>query len=136
MKKFVIVDTDVFSNLWQGKPVPASFIAAMRDAIPVLCFATVAEAHFGAVNANWGTKRLTQLEAAMRTYAIAPYTPELAALWGRLKAQARKKGHPLGDARHTNDLWICTTAIFHQAPLVTNNVRHFEAMPQLHLVAR
>ncbi|GAB3912497.1 hypothetical protein ACFQ1S_09800 [Kibdelosporangium lantanae] len=70
----------------------------------------------------------------MRPYVVAPYSPDLAALWGRLKADARKVGHPLGQAAHTNDLWICTTAIFHGAPLMTNNVRHFQSMPGLRLV--
>jgi len=134
MSGFVVVDTDVFSYLWQGRAIPPSYVNALRGSKPVLSFASVAEAHFGAACANWGAKKVSQMEAAMRPYVVAPYSPDLAALWGRLKAEARKDGHPLGQAAQTNDLWVCTTAIFHNAPLMTNNMRHFQSMPGLRLV--
>jgi predicted nucleic acid-binding protein len=134
MNSYIIVDTDVFSCLWQGRHVPAKCISELRGVVPVLSFTSVAEAHFGAMNAGWGTKRITQMEAAMRSYVIAPYSPDMAVLWGKLKDQARRAGHPLGQPEHTNDLWICTTAVFYDAPLMTNNLRHFESMPNLKLI--
>lgn len=96
----------------------------------------MAEAYYGASYAGWGDKKMRQLDAAIRPYVIAPYTPEMAQLWGRLKAQARKAGHPLGQNHQTNDLWIATTAIFYDAPLLTNNRADFEGLPGLTLLTR
>lgn len=75
------------------------------------------------------------LEAALRRYVIAPYDQELARRWGRLKAQAQNAGHPLGQTAQTNDLWVCATAIYHSAPLLTLNRRHFEGFPGLSVLS-
>jgi tRNA(fMet)-specific endonuclease VapC len=133
VSKYVIVDTDVFSYLWQGRPERDRFEPYLRKAIPVLSFTTVAEAYFGAAKAGWHDKKMRGLEAAFRPFLIDPYNVEMAKLWGRLKAQARAKGHPLGDNIHTNDLWICANAIYRDAPLLTNNGRHFEDVAGLTL---
>jgi tRNA(fMet)-specific endonuclease VapC len=58
----------------------------------------------------------------------------MAKLWGALKAQARKASHALGADTQANDLWICATAIYHDAPLLTANRRHFEDFPGLSLL--
>lgn len=134
MNRYVVVDTDVFSCLWQNRPVCSNFINELNGAIPVLSFVTVGEAHFGAMNAGWGARRMAQMEAAMRPYVIAPYSAELAELWGKLKHAARRNGSPLGQPEHTNDLWICATAVHYNAPLMTNNTRHFTKIPNLNLV--
>lgn len=134
MSRYIIVDTDIFSCLWQNRPVPNGFIDALRNTTPVLSFVTVGEVRFGARNANWGDRRLEQLNAAMRPYVIAPYSLELANLWGDLKHEAKKKGLPLGHSVHSNDLWICATAVHYDAPLMTNNTRHYESVPGLRLV--
>jgi predicted nucleic acid-binding protein len=131
MSKYVLVDTDAFSQLWQNTSTASTLSAHLVGAIPVLSFATVAEAHFGAARAGWGPRRISQLEEAIRRYLVAPYDDDLARLWGRLKSQAQKAGHPLGQNSQTNDLWICATAIYYDAPLLTLNLRHFQNFPGL-----
>lgn len=106
----------------------------LDDAVPVLSFVSIAELHYGAVSANWGERRQQALEEAIRRYVVAPYNEEIAKLWGTLKAQAVKAGHPLGHNVQSNDLWICATAIYHDAPLLTANRRHFENFPGLSLL--
>ena len=105
--------------------------------VPCRCSALpqVAEAHFGAAKRGWGQQRLDQLEQAIRRYLVAPYDDDLARLWGRLKAQAQRSGHPLGQNSQTNDLWICATAVYHNAPLLTLNRRHFANFPGLVLLS-
>ncbi|GAB3809874.1 PIN domain-containing protein [Micromonospora zhanjiangensis] len=118
--------------MWQGTD---DHIAQQPvGAIPVLSFATVAELHYGAAKARWGDRRVLALEEAVRRYVIAPYDQDLARLWGRLKAQAQSAGHALGQVAQTNDLWICATAIYHDAPLLTLNRRHFEGFPGLAII--
>lgn len=83
--RFVVVDTDAFSEIWQGS---SDHLAAhLVESIPVISFATVAELHFGAAKACWSERRIVALEEAIRRYLIAPFDSELARLWGRLKAR-------------------------------------------------
>jgi tRNA(fMet)-specific endonuclease VapC len=132
--KYVVVDTDVFSFLYQGTNVE-QYRHHLTGAVPVLSFATIAELYFGAAKNNWGDRKIQGLEEAIRPYLITPYDEDLARLWGKLKAQAIAQGHPLGAAHQTNDLWICATAIYHDAPLLTGNRRHFVDFPGLSLLA-
>jgi tRNA(fMet)-specific endonuclease VapC len=134
MTDYIIVDTDVFSYLWQGRAVSPRFTEALRNTVPVLSFVSVGEVWFGARKANWGEKRLEQLRSAMRPYLIAPYSPEIAMLWGELKSEACRRGLPLAQPANSNDLWICATAVHYDAPLMTNNVKHFASIPHLNLV--
>jgi tRNA(fMet)-specific endonuclease VapC len=120
--------------LWQGRNQADRYEAALKNTIPVLSFTSIAEIYFGAYSAGWGDQRLRQLEAAVRPYLVVPWDSEIAKLWGKLKSQARSQGHPLGQNEHGNDLWICATAIRYDAQLLTNNVRHFEAIPGLRLL--
>jgi tRNA(fMet)-specific endonuclease VapC len=131
--KYVVVDTDVFSLLFRGQDVDL-YRRHLDGAVPVLSFVSVAELHFGATYAGWGERRQQALGEAIRRYVIAPYNEEIAKLWGTLKAQAMKAGHPLGHNAQSNDLWICATAIYHDAPLLTANRRHFESFPGLSLL--
>lgn len=133
--QYIVVDTDVFSYIWQGHPEASKFAPALQGKIPVISFVTVAEAEFGAASRGWGEQKRRQLAAAEKLYVIAPYTADLARLWGSMKAQCRKSGHPLGQNEHANDLWIAATAAYYGAPLATNNRRHFDNLPNLTLVS-
>ena len=78
--------------------------------------------------------RTSRRSGGIRRYLIAPYNEEIAKLWGTLKSQAVRAGHPLGAPEQTNDLWVCTTAVYHDAPLLTANLRHFQNFPGLTLL--
>jgi tRNA(fMet)-specific endonuclease VapC len=133
--KYVIVDTDAFSHLWQNTANATALSAHLVGTVPVISFTTVAEVHFGAAKKGWGQRRVDQLDEAIRRYVVAPYHDDLARLWGRLKCQAQQSAHPLGQNSEANDLWICATAIYHNAPLLTLNRRHFEGFPGLALLS-
>lgn len=135
MSKELVLDTDAFSVVFQKRGNHESFARHLVGRVPILIFATVAELHFGASKAGWGERRVTGLEEAVRRYVIAPYDAKMPVLWGSLRAQAQSLGHALGADNQINDLWIATTAIYYQAPLLTGNVRHFEGFPGLTLVA-
>jgi tRNA(fMet)-specific endonuclease VapC len=131
--KSVLVDTDVFSKLFRRQDVEL-YQEHLTGVIPVLSFASVAELYYGASWANWGENRRGGLAESIRRYLIAPYNEDMAKLWGALKAQAKRAGHALGADDQANDLWICATAIYHDAPLLTANRRHFEDFPGLSLL--
>jgi tRNA(fMet)-specific endonuclease VapC len=131
--KYVVVDTDVFSLLLR-RQATEQYREHLTGVVPVLSFASVGELHYGAAMAGWGERRRSELEESIRRYLIAPYDEDMAKLWGNLKAQARRAGHALGADVQVNDLWICATAIYHDAPLLSANRRHFEDFPGLSLL--
>lgn len=53
--KYVVVDTDVFSLLFRGQDVDL-YGRHLEDAVPVLSFVSVAELHYGATYAGWGSE--------------------------------------------------------------------------------
>jgi tRNA(fMet)-specific endonuclease VapC len=130
----IVLDTNAFSNLLQKRGNHQEYARHVDGHIPVLSFATVAEVHFGAARAGWGRPRIAALDEAVRRYVVAPYDATMPVLWGTLRAQAQKLGHPLGADSQINDLWIAATAIYYQAPLLTGNRRDFENFPGLALI--
>jgi tRNA(fMet)-specific endonuclease VapC len=54
-----------------------------------------------------------------------------AANWGERRRQCLEEAIR---RLQTNDLWVCTTAVYHNAPLLTANLRHFENFPGLTLL--
>jgi predicted nucleic acid-binding protein len=130
----VILDTDAFSFLVARRPQAASYPSVLRGKVPALAFVSVAELHFGAMYARWGEKRTAELTGRIRQMLVLPYDEQLALLWARLKVDACRQGHPLGQRDHANDLWIAASALYHQAPLLTGNMRHFDGLPGLSLI--
>jgi predicted nucleic acid-binding protein len=125
----VLLDTDVFSFLWQDRPEAAPYRPLVAGRLVVLSFTSVAEAHYGARRRRWGERRMAELEAALSPYLVLPYNRELAALWGGLRADLEAQGVATG----ANDLWIAATALHYGLPFITHNRRHFERVPGLHL---
>jgi predicted nucleic acid-binding protein len=92
MQSYVVVGTDVFSYLWQGRNQSDRYEAALKNTIPVLSFTSIAQIYFGAYSANWGGPRLRQLEAAVRPYLVVLWDSEIAKLWGSSKLKHVVKG--------------------------------------------
>jgi hypothetical protein len=72
MTGFVIVDTDVFSYLWQKKNKYQQYAPYLEGSVPVLAFTSIAEAYYGARRSQWGPSRMQNLDEAIRRYVVAP----------------------------------------------------------------
>lgn len=139
----VLLDTDVFSALYvtsaeialkQRHPVD-SWRAALTGSRPLIAFQTRAEVLAGAYLADWGARRLTELYVQLDRTPTVDEDVDVIEAYARLQADARKSGHPLGEARnHVGDRWIAACAIAKGLPLLTGNRRHFENAPGLSLV--
>lgn len=127
----VILDTDAFSRLTGDGAALAGRLAGLTT---ILAFPTVAEVHYGARLAKWGETRLRRLEHDIARHGVVRPTDGLLRLCGELRATAVRLGHPLGQHRHANDLWIAACAVHHGVPLVTGNVRHFDGLPGLTVI--
>lgn len=126
----VLVDTDVFSYLWQDRPEAVDYRHLVEGRVLALSFTSIAEAYYGAFRRGWGQRRFEELEAGLRPYVVLPYNRDIAVTWARLRAEVEEYGIPM----ESNDLWIAATGISYDVPLITNNRRHFDRVPQLQLL--
>lgn len=77
--EIVLLDTDVFSFLWQDRPEGEPYRPLVAGRIVALSFTSVGEAHYGAFKRGWGERRRAELEAALRPCLVLPYHRDLAA---------------------------------------------------------
>ena len=71
---------------------------------------------------------LTQLDKAiLPNLPVLPFDATAASRYGALREQMEALGKPLGDA----DLRIAAIALARGLTVVTANVRHFQAVPEL-----
>ena len=128
---YLILDTDVASWIHGNRPEATRYEHHLRHVVPMLTFISVGEMHFGAFQSRWGERRVTELDAYIRRCLVLPYDDRLPRTWARLRAHAKRAGHPLAHREHSNDLWIAACAVHYQAPLLTGNARHFLDVPGL-----
>ena len=94
-------------------------------------FITVGEILFGAYKNKWGSSKLEQIRARLRSVTIVPFDWNVCQTYGDLKARLQGVGRSVAD----NDLWIAACAVRHSIPLVSNNRAHFEGIPGLVLIS-
>ena len=132
--KYTILDSDVFSDAFRP-PETARYGRYLRGVVPALTFVSVAEVYFGAYSARWGETKMRELDARVGRMLVLPFDGELPRACARLRAEALRRGHPLAQPPHANDLWIAACAVHYGAPLLTGNVRHFAGLPELDVIA-
>jgi len=91
----------------------------------------VGEIFFGAYRNKWGSTKLEQMRARLRSLTIVPCDWAICQTYGELKAGLQEAGKPVAD----NDLWIAACAVRHSIPLVSHNRAHFENIPGLVLIS-
>lgn len=130
----VLVDTDVVSYAYRkDDPFESFFGPRLVGHSPHIAFMTLAELEFGMQRRNWGAKRQNDLRdfVAARFVELSA-TRETCFQWGRLKAEAERRGRQLKSA----DGWIAATAVTYGLPLMTNNRRDFDFLPDLQLITQ
>jgi predicted nucleic acid-binding protein len=134
VSNYVILDTDIFSILSTETETAPRYEAVLGNCTQALTFVSVAELLYVARHAGWGTRRTADLSERIKRMALLPYDRDLPSVWARLRDEARRRGHPIAQAVHANDLWIAACAVRYRAPLVTRNLRHFLGIPELTLI--
>jgi tRNA(fMet)-specific endonuclease VapC len=134
----VIVDSSVAIDAEREQLNVAQFLKRMANQIgereASLCVITVAELAHGIHRANTPERRtrrrafLDELKAALPIHAITETTAELA---GRIGAECAAKSIIIP----FDDLLIGASALEHGCAVVTRNVRHFEKIPGLTVIA-
>jgi tRNA(fMet)-specific endonuclease VapC len=127
----LVVDTDVVSYIFKGHPWAAFYLDILEDNELVISFMTRAELRLGACLASWGARKIAALEAHLAGYGICFPDEELCDLWADVMLGAIRQGRGMTP----QDAWIAATALYLDAPLVTNNVRHFRYVEGLRVRA-
>ena len=121
----VMVDTDVFSYILNGRGLEEPYLPDIEGRIALLSFQTVAEVLAGAYMAQWTAPRLSRLDGEFRKYATIHYNYNMIEWYAKLKSNDKQMG--------TGDVWIAASALFAKCPLVTNNWAHYEPAQDLGL---
>ena len=127
----IVVDTDVASYIFNWHSLAQQYADALRGSELILSFMTIAELRMGAISAGWGSRRRLLLEQFIRGFELLYADNDLYTVWARIRADARARGRPLSP----QDAWIAATALALDAPLATNNRRHYEHVEKLRLLS-
>ncbi len=85
---------------------------------------------FRAVSEERRDQRLAFVESVFNSAIVYAFTLEIARLHAELQAYLKKKGTPIG----AHDLIIAATALYYGHSLLTDNVRDFSRVPNLHVI--
>lgn len=125
----VVVDTSVVSYLLKGHSLgPVYWDRYLSGNLLGISFMTVAELYRWPLERMWSDRRLAALIEHLRGYVVMPYDDAMSWEWAKVMS---RKGRPISVA----DAWIASTAIAHQAPLVTHNAKHFSGIDGLEVLS-
>lgn len=122
----LLVDTDVVSYWFNEADRGEAFAELVAGRPLAVSFATYGELLANSHRLRWGDRRLNNLRIRLRRFVVIPYSVKSVELWARMHAKLAGHLHNGG----TNDLWTaaCALAIDPQLPIVTNNLKDFQAI--------
>ena len=106
------------------------YIPLLRGHELALSFMTIAELFQWAILRQWGDRRFAQLEQSLSDYLIIPTDQPLCREWAKVRADRQIAGRPISP----QDAWIAATALRHNLPLVSHNIKAFLEIPRLQLI--
>lgn len=124
-----LIDTDIASFIFKGSNYADPYLPLLNGQELALLFMTVAELFQWAILRQWGELRLIQLEQYLSNYLIIPVDRPLCRAWAQVRANCQSEGRRISP----QDAWIAATAIRHDIPLVTHNVKDFLGIANLPL---
>jgi tRNA(fMet)-specific endonuclease VapC len=125
-----MLDTNICSYILKSHPlsVKAHFEqVGTRD----LCISTVvlAELYYGAARHPKGPAIRKEIDEFVSRLVVIPWDEIAADHYGEIRATMEKDGTPIG----AMDMMIAAHARSQGATLVSNNIRHFDKLPGLHI---
>ena len=126
----VLIDTDIASFIFKGSDYADPYLPLLSGQELALSFMTVAELFQWAILRQWGDRRLAQLEQYLTNYVITPVDQPLCREWAQIRAVRQNTGRVISP----QDAWIAATALRHDLPLVTHNIKDFREISNLRLI--
>ena len=123
----MVIDTGIFIDFLRAKDKSKTILFALRgDTEIYISSITVFELFAGATN----TDKRRDLQILIGDLPTLSFSPEVAKLAAEIH-QKLKRSNKLIEIR---DLFIAATALKHNQPLLTKNIKHFSRIEQLTLV--
>jgi len=125
-----MLDTDICSYIIKKHPV--SVLAQFEQLkTEQLCISVVtyAELHYGVTRSTSQKVNLPIVENFTSRLIILPWNKNAAVQYGQLRTSPENDGIPIG----CMDMMIAAHALAQECTLVTNNLKHFQRIPQLHV---
>jgi len=113
----VLLDTNIISALFKGDVNVANHIDKSEVYLSSI---VIGELFYGAEYSVKIEQNIANIRQLIATYNILNINDETAMVYGKIKAELRKKGTPIPE----NDIWIASTAIQHKLKLSTRD-KHF-----------
>ncbi|OQY48633.1 MAG: hypothetical protein B6247_24855, partial [Candidatus Parabeggiatoa sp. nov. 2] len=88
-----------------------------------------AELYFGAYKSNYVEENIDNIKMLSEKLVMLPFEDKAANIFGYIKSDLKKQGLIILDA----DIMIASIALAYNLTLVTNNVKHFNRIPDLRL---
>jgi len=124
-----LLDSDTVIFALKGHPAVRANLKIHLEAPIKVSVVTFMELYYGVYESQKVTSNLAKIRTLEESLEIIPLGPELAGVFGRLKAQPESSGARLDDF----DLAIAASALAYDLTLVTNNVKHFRRVEGLKL---
>lgn len=124
----VLLDTNIISALLKGDTSVANHIDNTSEVY--LSSVVIGELFYGAEYSVKVEQNIANIKQLIATYNILDIDNDTALVYGKIKADLRKKGTPIPE----NDIWIASSAIQHKLKLSTRD-KHFLQISNLKILA-
>jgi tRNA(fMet)-specific endonuclease VapC len=124
-----LFDTNTCVHFLNKNPTLIKKIQQIPDDDIAVSIISIAELKFGAYNSKRVQSNLEKIEMFQNIIQTIEITQDIADQFGRLKTYLRTHGITIDDF----DILIGAAAITNTLTLITNNGRHFVAMPEITL---
>ncbi len=122
----VVVDADVMIEVLRKNPAVAAYLRNDIGAFNIVLSAvTVAEIQQGATN----KENLQQINKFLKQYIVLPIEHQISTIFSSLVQK-----YVLSHDTDIGDTFVAATALHHQLPLLTMNLKHYKHIPNLQLV--
>ncbi|HSZ69748.1 MAG TPA: PIN domain-containing protein [Solirubrobacteraceae bacterium] len=125
-----LIDTSVLIDVQRGA-LPLEPLVTEGKVISVISVSELLHGVHRADNASRRLRREAVVEQILGAVEQVPIDSEVARVHASVWAGLQDSGEII----QAHDLWIAATALTHGLQLVTTNVRHFERVPGLSLLA-
>jgi tRNA(fMet)-specific endonuclease VapC len=124
----VLLDTNIISALLKGDTLVADQIDNASEVY--ISSIVIGELFYGAEYSVKIEQNIANIKQLIATYNILNIDDETAMVYGKIKADLRKKGTPIPE----NDIWIASAAVQHKLKLSTRD-KHFHQITGLKTLA-
>ncbi len=121
-----LLDTNIVIALFANDSALVNEIAKAHDiSIPAI---VIGELFYGANKSGRPQENTRRIDKFVSDNVILKCDAETARLYGEIKSNLQKKGHPIPE----NDIWIAATAFQYNLTLISRD-KHFKAIRSLKL---